>query len=371
VPAYRGPVVDVDIHHRPRHPQQEWAAYLSDEWKRTVDGEVLPFYPIPIQMGGSMTSIPFAGRRQDLDTDPGAMPGYDLGVLRRELLDPFNVWRGILTYDVGDFEAGLNPYFTSDVCRAVNDWNLDTWLAADERLYGVIAVPTSWPEAAAAEIRRVGGHEKYVGVLLVNNALGVPFGHPVFHPVYEAAVEMGLAVLIHVANGDRVPETAGGLSASQAEYISLHGQRAMHMISSLIVHGVFEKFPSLKVLITEFGFTWLPALVWRLDEQYALLRRESPWVRRLPSEVIREHIRLGTQPVEDLGGPGGIATIVEAVEGAEDILCFSSDFPHFSMDDPSYLARALPESWHRKVFCENAAAVFGFEVPAEQLATVG
>jgi predicted TIM-barrel fold metal-dependent hydrolase len=134
---------------------------------------------------------------------------------------------------------------------------------------------------------------------------------------------------------------------------------------------VFEKFPTLKVILTEFGFTWLPNLVWRLDGQYAMLSRESPWVKQLPSDYIHEHIRLGSQPVEDLGRAGTIGAIVETVEGAEDILCFSSDYPHFSMDDPSYLARALPPSWHRKVFCDNAAAVFGFdEVPVADLAGV-
>ena len=182
MPAYRGPVVDVDIHHRPKFPQQEWAAYLSDEWKRTVDGTTLPFYNIPITTGGAGTSIPHAGRRKDLGGDPGVVAGYDLAELQRAYLDPGNVWRGILTYDTGDFEAGQNPYFTSDVCRAVNDWNLDTWLGADERLYGLIAVPTSWPEAGAAEIRRLGGHERFAGVLLSNNGLGIPFGHPVVPP---------------------------------------------------------------------------------------------------------------------------------------------------------------------------------------------
>src|SRR5579863_6960707 len=197
MPVYRGPVVDVDIHHRPKRPQQEWAAYLSDEWTRTVDGETLPFYNIPITTGGAGTSIPHAGRRKDLGGDPGVVAGYDLAELQREYLDPVNIWRGVLTYDTGDFEAGQNPYFTSDVCRAVNDWNLDTWLGADERLYGLIAVPTSWPQAGAAEILRLGGHERFVGVLLSNNGLGIPFGHPVFHPIYEAAAEVGLPILVH------------------------------------------------------------------------------------------------------------------------------------------------------------------------------
>lgn len=359
MPEYHDVIVDVDIHHRPK-TAQEWVPYLSDEWKRTVDGEEVCIYPIPIQMSASGSLNPFGGRRVDLERELGVLPGYDLEILQRDLLDQFNHWRGILTHDLGDFEAGLNPYFTADLCRAVNDWNVDKWLDTDDRLYGLVAVSTSWPDAAAAEIRRVGGHEKFAGVLLANNGLGVPFGHPVFHPIFEAAAEMGLAILFHPCSFDLAPEQAGGFIGSLPEYTSAFGQRAMHYITSMIVHGVFEKFPSLKVVLTEYGWTWLPNLMWRLDSQYLTLAQESPWVKRLPSEYLRQHVRIGTQPMEESTVPDGMAALVENVDGIEDILCFSSDFPHFTQDAPWYLARILPREWHRKVFCENAADAFGF-----------
>jgi predicted TIM-barrel fold metal-dependent hydrolase len=362
MPEYRDVIVDVDIHHRPRSTQ-EWVPYLSDEWKRTVDGQEVPFLPIPLWVNAAGGSQPNGARRTDLEIEPGLIAGYDIDLVKRELLDPFNHWRGILTHDLGEHAGGSNPYFTADVCRAANEWTLDTWLSADERLYGLITVPTTWPEAAAAEIRRLGAHEKFAGVLLSNNGLGVPFGHPVFHPIYEAAAEMGLGILFHPCGGDVVHEAAGGYNGLTAEYITQAGQRAMHIISSLIVHGVFEKHPGLKVVLTEYGWTWLPNLLWRLDGQYKLLSQESPWVKRLPSEYVREHVRLGTQPMEESIVPGGIRTLVESVEGIEDVLCFSSDFPHWTQDEPWYLAREIPEEWHRKVFCENAAEVFGFGTP--------
>jgi hypothetical protein len=46
------------------------------------------------------------------------------------------------------------------------------------------------------------------------------------------------------------------------------------------------------------------------------------------------------------------------------LLCFSSDFPRDSMDDPTYVARLLPRAWHRKVFCENPCRSYGWAVPA-------
>jgi predicted TIM-barrel fold metal-dependent hydrolase len=50
-------------------------------------------------------------------------------------------------------------------------------------------------------------------------------------------------------------------------------------------------------------------------------------------------------------------------EGIEDLLCFSSDYPHWTGDSPTFVAKLLPKSWHRKVFCDNACDFFGWERP--------
>jgi predicted TIM-barrel fold metal-dependent hydrolase len=52
------------------------------------------------------------------------------------------------------------------------------------------------------------------------------------------------------------------------------------------------------------------------------------------------------------------------IDGIEDMLLFSTDYPHSSMDDYEYAARQLPEAWHRKVFCDNACASYGWTPPA-------
>jgi predicted TIM-barrel fold metal-dependent hydrolase len=299
------------------------------------------------------------------------MAGSSYVMLRDQLLDRYGYQRCLLLHDVGQFATHLNPYYSAALCRAVNDWNIDTWMRLDDRLYSVVVAPFATPQEAANEIRRVGGHERMSGVLLAGNPLGRPIGDPLFHPAWQAAAEMGLAVTVHPSTTDRPGPQMGSVGASKAriEGSSQLGQQAMHYISSLIVHGVFEKFPSLNVVITEFGITWLPYVMWRLDQNYDLLRHESPWVKKWPSEYIRKHVRFSTQPIEESPeDKGATAELLKAVDGVEDLLCFSSDYPHYSMDDPTYAARLIPEAWRPKVFFDNACAVYNWKIPAKVLA---
>ena len=74
-----------------------------------------------------------------------------------------------------------------------------------------------------------------------------------------------------------------------------------HLVS-LVVHGIFERLPDLRVILLEGGVAWLPGILWRLDTNWRGLRAETPWLERRPSEVVRQHIRFTTQPLEHTDG---------------------------------------------------------------------
>lgn len=130
----------------------------------------------------------------------------------------------------------------------------------------------------------------------------------------------------------------------------------MGHVASAIAHGVFERWPNARLVLVECGIAWLPAILWRLDADYRALRKETPWLKRLPSEYAREHVRLTTQPLEQ---PRHRAALWPALEdvGADDMLLFASDYPHWDFDSPTVVP--VPPAWREKVMRGNARALYG------------
>ena len=351
---YKGPIIDCDLHNT-WESSGELAEYLPKEWREFAEG------PGKGQLLSVIPSIPtymlLHGHNKRLDTFPpdGGEPGSDYQMTKDQLLDPFGIERAILHFDTGLNVAHPNPYFARALSQAANDWCMERWLdGRDERLYGAVMAPNQLPDEAAEEIRRVGEHSQMVEVLFGANGLGKSLGHPIYHPIYQAAADLDLTVGIHIAIVGAAPEYAGGRPSSRLEFLALAWQPAQHHLLSLLTHGVFEKFPTLRVMLIEVGVSWIPWMLWHLDAYYDELRRESPLVKRLPSEYFRDHVRITTQPFERSTQPEQLIDLLEAFGGVEDLLCFASDYPHWDGDDPAYLARRLPKDWLPKVFYENA-----------------
>jgi predicted TIM-barrel fold metal-dependent hydrolase len=134
----------------------------------------------------------------------------------------------------------------------------------------------------------------------------------------------------------------------------------MHYTTAVITHGLVEKFPTLRAVLTEWGVTWMPQLLARLNANYDLLRVECPRVKGLLSEALRSRVRMSTQPV-DQSKPRKLPQFLEVFDDLQDMLVFSSDCPHRDADEPTDIARFLPRSWRRKIFSENAIELYWWQ----------
>ena len=304
---------------------------------------------------------PHGTTRRDAVPPDGGVPGSDYETMRKQLLDPLDVEYAILTgEDILSVSSLPNPQVAAAVATAYNRWLIDAWLPHDPRLKGSLVVAAQDAARAAEEVRAFGDHPDIVQVLLPCAATS-GYGHPQYHPIYEAAVEVGLPVALHVGGeglGINPPPTATGYPIYYIEWHVLLIQCAMSHVVSLVSHGVFEKYPELRVVVIEAGVTWLPPLLWRMDADWKSLRSEVPWVKRPPGEVVREHLRFTTQPLDEPDGRQKMRQALELVEGLEDMLMFATDYPHWDFDRPDLVSRRLPISWREKVMSENARTLY-------------
>jgi nitrite reductase/ring-hydroxylating ferredoxin subunit len=100
-----------------------------------------------------------------------------------------------------------------------------------------------------------------------------------------------------------------------------HGARA-----SAIAQGVFERWPGARLVVIECGMPGCRRSFGASTRDYRALRKQTPWLRRLPSEYARDHIRLTTQPIERPRDPRALWPSLEDV-GAQEMLMFASDDP--------------------------------------------
>jgi predicted TIM-barrel fold metal-dependent hydrolase len=350
-------VIDCDVHNN-------WSSadvlrpYLPPAFREYLERGELP---------GERGSFPHAHRpwlhpegfkRNDSVPPTGGPAGSDYAFMCEQLLDRYAVEYAVLTGEEAiEVSTLANPYYAQALASGYNDWLVENWLPLDRRLKGSLVVAPQDPEGAAKEIRRLGGHPDIVQVL-VSSGSQRPYGDPFYDPIWEACGELDLPLAAHLGGqgGVNANPTGCGPPTFFWEAHALLCETGMGHVASAIAHGVFERWPNTRLVLVECGIAWLPAILWRLDADYRALRKETPWLKRLPSEYAREHIRLTTQPLEQ---PRHRAALWPALEdvGADDMLLFASDYPHWDFDSPTVVA--VPQAWREKVMRGNARELYG------------
>lgn len=350
-------MIDADVHNAipdltPYLPRQ-W----QERWRRFGTGVT------------TNHANPRGVHRRDVTPPNGGPPASDPLFLLSDHLDRYGIDYAILT---GPTVLPLGPDndYSNAIATATNDAMIDLWLSVSRRFKGSILINPDDPPAAVAEIRRRAGHPGLVQVLMAGTSR-MPYGQRFYHPIYEAACEAGLPVAIHPGTegaGLAWPPTPVGHPSRYLEWHNILPITFMAQLNSLVCEGVFERFTSLRFVAIEGGVSWLPHLMWRMDKNYKALRDTVPWLKRLPSEYVKDQVVLTTQPLEEPDRPEYLAQILTMID-AHRTLMFSSDYPHWDNDNPDLMFRRLDPELRRRIFGGTAAELYGLDTrpPREDL----
>lgn len=356
--------IDCDNHNHFRDGINDLGPYLSEAMSERINvgndsrGKGLP---------ASQFSLPFVhyvnpggGMRQDAIPPSGGPPNSDPEYTVKDHLDRFDLGASVL---LGGQVLGISGYADADVAAAIasayNDWMAENWLAVDSRFRGSIVVAPQDPAQAAAEVDRCASDPRMVQVFMSTMA-GAAFGKRHYWPIYEVAEHHGLPVATHPGGESAGMNARVGPVDAPSYYFDFHsGLETIYQRQaiSLVAEGVFEKFPRLKFGLIEGGFTWLPSVMWKMDKNWKGLRREVPWLKRLPSEYMREHIRVTTQPMPEPPVQSWLDDILEMMY-ADEMLMFSTDYPHWDGDDPDWALKRIPNELHDTIMFENPSKYY-------------
>lgn len=336
-------VIDADVHLAVPKIEALYP-YMPEYWIEHVEntlfkGPTLQYHP---------PHSPIAAH----SIEDGRKPAASVAGLAEELLDPDSVELAI-TSCLYSVDSVHNPDAAIAMARSINDWQRSEWLESDERLRGSIVVPIQLPAQAAEEIERVAEAPGFVQVLLPVRTEH-PLGSRLLHPLWQAIERHGLVAAVHFGGAPVMPPTPTGWPSYFLEEYTAMAQVFATQLTSMIVEGVFDSFPKLRVVFLESGFTWLPAHLWRMDKEWRNLRRLVPWVKRPPSEYVKQHVRFGIQPLD---APPETRQLLQVIDqlGSDELLLYTSDYPHVHAFDPRQdLLAHLPESLQRKILSDNA-----------------
>lgn len=264
--------------------------------------------------------------------------------------------------------------------RAYDRWAADTFGSAVDRIL-CVGDPASQPQLAdiLAEVDWIAAHD-FAGAYVPGyfHREDMPPAHdPYWDPFWARLADLGLPAVIHAGYGQRQCEFLHGVEALRtqmeaegrsdllAEIINnadkfftkdLRPRRAMW---NLMLGGVFDRHPGLRLLMTEVRGDWLPQTLRHLDDFFERAHERVASDRR-PSEIWREHCLMSLSFVHR-------SEVTMRAEMGVETVFFGRDYPHAEGTWPNTTAwlrdafAGVAEEDLRLMLGENAIRVFGLD----------
>jgi len=289
---------------------------------------------------------------------------------------------GITAMNMPPFGAGLSmptenvvPELQWAGARAHNRWLAELCQMAPERRAGVAIVPALWDvDQAVAEVKWAREHG-LPGILLPPVwGKQAPYHHPKYEPLWSACQEYDVVIHFHsgaapieeyfgpVPSPDGSPPPAGAMGM----YISEVAWWMARPVTFMLWGGVFERFPRLKVVLTEGTSAWVPEYLTLMDQRYSQTHYSSKLgdyrshLSLTPSEYFHRNVFLGASCM-----PRREAELRHEIGVAN--LMWGSDYPHPEGTWPTTREQVretfhgIPEQELAAMLGENAADLYGFE----------
>jgi len=219
----------------------------------------------------------------------------DLGAGRIADMDEAGIDLQVLSLVSMGFDA-LDAATATALAHDVNDELADAVRAHPNRLAGFAMVALKDANAAAAELARCVTRLGFAGALVDGTTEGLFLDDPRFLPFFEAAAHLNVPVYLHPAPPpDPVRQTYfSGLPGDLGLLLSIagwgwHAETGLHTLR-LIVSGLFDRFPTLQLIIGHMG----EGLPYALARSSGILSQAAPHLRQPVAAYFQSNIHITT-----------------------------------------------------------------------------
>ena len=249
--------------------------------------------------------------------------------------------------------------------RVYNDWLAAYCSYAPKRLKGLALISLYYPKEGAQELERCANLGLKGAMIWCSPPADQPYSSEIYDPFWAAAQDLDMPVSLHAITGmERIPWEYGAEQRAMRSTVTPH--EIEKSFSILILSGVLERFPRLKIVSAENNCGWLPYYLQRMDRGFARFGPSgtvTPWPTKLtlkPIEYFRRQMYCTF--IDDSFGVASRHWI-----GVDNVM-WSSDYPHTASTWPhsrDIIARDfkdVSEVEKRKIVRDNVAQLYGFDL---------
>ncbi|MBM3221181.1 MAG: amidohydrolase [Candidatus Rokubacteria bacterium] len=352
----------------------------ADLWDRYIDAPFKHQAPRGFNEWVLDLRIEIDGKLMPADVTYSATPTTRSAIRDRERFRPFHErgWSAAAQLDAMDEEGidvgvlyptrglfaqgidGIPPKLAAAIARGYNDWLADFCSGDPSRLVGAGMISPFDVDDAVAETERCVRQLGFKGIFLRPNPVnGRNWHDPYYEPLWAALEALDVPLGFHEGLGAYLPQIGDRFGRNvMLRHTVCHPGEQMLAAVSFCGGGILERHPRLRVAFLEGNASWVPFLLWRMDEHYEWLG-DTTFGRALTMEPSKYFTRqcfvsveCDEDPIKGVHDSMGVANVV-----------FSTDFPHPDCKYPGAVSRflelPLPDDAKRAILWDNCARYYG------------
>jgi uncharacterized protein len=364
-------VLDSDMHCM--EPADLWERYIDDVYKPfaprglqeyiadlrlVINGKTMPRHSSLRSRPRNDAEDPFQKRRERFKA--AAERGWD-GISQLEAMDTEGIDVAVVYPSRGLFAQAIDdidPAFAAAIARAYNDWLHDYCKPDPNRLLGAGMISPHDVRDAVEEARRAVEDCGFRAIFVRPNPVQDRNWHDAyFEPLWDELERLNVPLGFHEGFGPYLPQVGDRFGADiQMVHTACHPMEMMLAVISMIGGGVLERHPNLRVAFLEGNCSWVPFLLWRLDEHYEVtFRRPDSKLTMKPSEYFKRQCFVSVEADEDF-----VKQVIDYM--GDDTIVFSTDWPHGDSKYPhaveSFMQLPISAESKRKILWDNCARYY-------------